>query len=64
MRKQMIALAFFAGLLWATLFAQHKLADALPTEWEGRDVQITGVVASMPQPQERGRVVNRWILKI
>ena len=27
--------------------------DALAPEWEGRDVQIVGVVASLPQPYER-----------
>ncbi|APV52457.1 DNA internalization-related competence protein ComEC/Rec2 [Betaproteobacteria bacterium GR16-43] len=34
--------------------AELRLADALPFEWEGRDVEVTGLVASLPQPGERG----------
>ena len=43
-----------AGFLWAALSAHVKLADFLPDEWEGRDVQVTGVVAELPQRSERG----------
>jgi competence protein ComEC len=42
-----------AGFAWAALFAHVRLADSLPVEWEGRDVQLTGVIASLPQPYER-----------
>lgn len=42
-----------AGFLWAAACAQWRLADALPAEWEGRDVTIIGVVASLPQSYER-----------
>jgi competence protein ComEC len=42
-----------AGFAWAAAMAQLRLADALPPEWEGRDVRIEGVVASLPQPYER-----------
>ncbi|MFN7086280.1 MAG: ComEC/Rec2 family competence protein, partial [Burkholderiales bacterium] len=41
------------GFFWAAALAQLRLADALPVEWEGRDVQIVGVVASLPQLYER-----------
>jgi competence protein ComEC len=34
--------------------AQARLADALATEWEGKDIQLIGVVASLPQTNERG----------
>src|SRR5687768_12598374 len=43
----------FCGFVWAAWFAQYRLADALPAEWEGRDIQLSGVVATMPQPYER-----------
>jgi competence protein ComEC len=43
-----------AGFFWAACLAQMRLADALPTEWEGRDIQLSGVVASLPQTNERG----------
>ena len=34
--------------------AQERLADALPGAWEGRDIELAGVVANLPQPGERG----------
>ncbi|MDR2876022.1 MAG: DNA internalization-related competence protein ComEC/Rec2 [Methylobacillus sp.] len=43
-----------AGFLWAAGFAQVRLAGELPSAWEGRDIQIVGVVAELPQMQERG----------
>ncbi|WP_374263767.1 DNA internalization-related competence protein ComEC/Rec2 [Zoogloea sp.] len=42
------------GWSWAGWRAELRLADALPAEWEGRDVVLTGVVASLPQDFERG----------
>jgi competence protein ComEC len=54
--KKSFLLLFSAGLglFWATFMAQLRLSDALPHEWEGQDVQLVGVVASLPQMQERG----------
>ncbi len=46
--------AALLGLAWAGGFAHWRLADALPVEWEGRDIEITGVVAELPQRFERG----------
>ena len=43
-----------AGFFWAAWLAQARLADALAAEWEGRDIQLIGVVASLPQTNERG----------
>ena len=43
-----------AGFFWAAWLAQTRIADALATEWEGRDIQLSGVVASLPQTNERG----------
>jgi competence protein ComEC len=53
-RVSLLLAAVFAGFLWAAAFAQVRLADVLPAEWEGRDIQLVGVVASLPQLQERG----------
>lgn len=50
----LIPLALAAGFFWAAWVAQHRLADALPATWEGQDVEIIGVVADLPKPQERG----------
>jgi competence protein ComEC len=42
------------GFSWAAWRAQQRLSDALPAEWEGRDIAVVGVVAGLPQPSERG----------
>lgn len=53
-RLCLIVLAFAAGFFWAAICAQYRLSDALPAAWEGQNIQLVGVVASMPQQQERG----------
>jgi competence protein ComEC len=45
---------FSAGFYWAAWRAEMRLADELPAAWEGRDLQLTGVVAALPQFTERG----------
>ena len=42
------------GFVWAGWMAQQRLADQLSAAWESRDVEITGVIASLPQRFERG----------
>ena len=49
-----IACAALTGAIWAAGFAQVRLADALPDTWEGRDIELAGVIASLPQHFERG----------
>jgi competence protein ComEC len=52
--RALLPVLFLAGgFLWASLLAHVRLADALPLEWEGRDISLTGVVAELPQPGER-----------
>ena len=46
--------AFFVGLAWAGIMAQGRLADALPLAHEGRDIEVVGVVAALPQKFENG----------
>ena len=46
--------ALALGFLWAALLAHHRMADWLPPELEGRDLALTGVVASLPAVNERG----------
>ncbi|HEX7812598.1 MAG TPA: DNA internalization-related competence protein ComEC/Rec2, partial [Burkholderiales bacterium] len=43
-----------AGFFWSAATASWKLGDALDRAWEGRDVELRGVVAEMTQPSERG----------
>jgi competence protein ComEC len=42
------------GFAWAGGLAHWRMLDALPAEWEGRDVEIVGVVTDLPQQFERG----------
>ena len=42
------------GFSWAALFAEQRLHDQLPLAWEGRDVEIVGVVAALPHGFTRG----------
>jgi len=42
------------GFGWAAWLAQQRLADQLPEASEGRDIQVVGVVAALPQSFERG----------
>jgi competence protein ComEC len=42
------------GFAWAAALAHWRLADRLEPELEGRDLVVSGVVASLPQPFERG----------
>jgi competence protein ComEC len=45
--------AFVVGFCWALAMAQVKLADRLAPELEGRDIEVVGIVASLPAIGER-----------
>lgn len=50
LRRGLLGAGFLAaGFLWAAWLADGRLADALPLEWEGRDLEIVGVVADLPR---------------
>jgi competence protein ComEC len=49
-----VLLAGGAGFLYAAWRADARLADALPPQWEGRDVVVRGLVDDLPQAGERG----------
>ncbi len=44
-----------AGFFWAAALAHWKLSDQLGENWEGRDVEVSGVVADMPQDLRHGK---------
>src|ERR1700682_1748446 len=52
-KAALAAISFGAGFYWTAGVPHIRLDDALPLEWEGRDIEIIGVVASLPQPYER-----------
>ena len=47
-------LACALGFFYAAGFAQQRLSNALPAAWQGKDIQVTGVVAELPAQHERG----------
>ena len=50
----LLAAALLLGAGWAGWRAQIRLADALPAANQGRDVEVVGVVAGLPQDFEHG----------
>lgn len=49
-----VGAGFVAGHDLAAWRAEHRLADALPRAWEGKDIDIEGVIAGLPQAGPRG----------
>ncbi len=43
-----------AGLGYAAWRAELRLAEALPRAWEGRELELTGIVAGLPQSNAKG----------
>lgn len=48
------AVACGCGFYYAAWQAEQRLAVSLPDEWQGRDIEVTGVVAELPRRYERG----------
>ena len=54
---RILLLATFAcglGFYHAARQAEQRLAVSLPDEWQGRDIEVVGVVAELPRRYERG----------
>ena len=49
------AFALGLGFYHAAWQAQQRLAISLPDEWQGRDIEVTGVVAELPRNLEHGQ---------
>lgn len=54
LRAAVLPAAFLFGLAWAAGHGLQRLADQLPEASEGRDLQVSGVVDSLPQAFEHG----------
>ena len=52
------AFACAAGFYHAAWQAEQRLAVSLPDEWQGRDIEVVGVVAELPRHYERGLRFN------
>jgi len=46
-------LALVIGFCWALGMAHHRLADQLAPELEGSDIEVVGIIASLPAAGER-----------
>ncbi len=54
-RTLLIALlAIGMGFYYAAWQAEQRLAIALPDEWQGRDIEVIGVIAELPRNHEQG----------
>lgn len=42
------------GFAWAAWRAEIRLADELGADWEGRDIEVVGVIAALPQDFSQG----------
>lgn len=45
---------FSIGFCWAASFAQFRLSDELPKNWQQKSINIIGVIATLPEQTERG----------
>lgn len=59
-RLALLLAALLAGLLWAAVVGQQRLADTLLSELEGEDVVLVGQIVSLP---ERGTERSRFLLE-
>ena len=50
----LIILTAACGFFYAAWVAQQQLADELPSAWQGKNIEVIGVVAEMPRQHERG----------
>jgi competence protein ComEC len=53
-RMLLIPAAFAIGFLWAAGNAHLRLGERLAPEFEGKDLEVAGVVSSLPAATERG----------
>lgn len=49
-----LVLAISAGFFHAAWIAQYRLSSELPEIWQGRNIEVVGVVAEMPRQHEHG----------
>jgi competence protein ComEC len=56
MRPLLIAgVACGIGFFHAAWQAEQRLSDSLPDEWQGRDIEVVGIVAQLPHQTARGQ---------
>jgi len=63
-KAAVFAFAVLFGSIWAAIFATIRLNDELPREWEQKNIDIVGVVASLPEVTERGERFKVYVEKV
>src|SRR5450759_5842866 len=54
-RRMVLAVAYLSfGIAWACWRADARLAEDLPLALEGRDMEVEGIIASLPAVMDRG----------
>lgn len=53
-RAALLLACALGGVAWTAFLASGRLAEALPSDWEGRDISVVGVVAELPQSFAQG----------
>ncbi len=53
-RLSIFICAILLGFYWAAGFASLRLNDELPSEWQQKNIELIGVIASLPEVNERG----------
>ena len=49
-----LSVAFVLGASFAVLRADLRMSHVLPSEWEGRDIELVGIVDELPQADAQG----------
>ena len=50
----MLSVALVLGASFTTLRADSRISQVLPGEWEGRDIELVGIVDELPQTDAQG----------
>jgi len=53
-RLSLFICAVLLGFYWAASFASLRLNDELPKEWQQKNIELIGVIATLPEAIERG----------
>ncbi len=49
-----LVLALLLGASYTTLRADWRMSQALPVQWEGRDIELIGIIDELPQADAQG----------
>lgn len=53
-RLSVLICAALLGFYWAAGFASLRLSDELPKQWQQKNIELIGVISTLPEATERG----------